>query len=186
MLHILLVFAIDTLPPTLLSPEPRDTLVVVTGNPLQPTKPYTPKEWTRVPPALPQKKTPPVRIGMKLLLPFVAGASWGLHETITHHWPTFERKHPNVNQQWWNPSESWRNKYRNRDPNQGRTAVPVQITDAKHMLILTHNAALFGAGVIVGIGNNRKWWQYCMDIGCSLLAYSAGNFLTYNILYRPP
>lgn len=187
MLHLLLVIALDSLPPpTLLAPPQRDTLVVVTENPLQPTKPYTPKEWTRVPPALPKRPIQPVRIGLKILLPFVAGALLGVHETILHHWPAFERRHPNANAQWWNPAKSWRNKYNHGDPKQGRTAVPVQITDAKHLLLTAHNATLFAAGVNIGFGRPKKWWQYTLDIGGSLLSYTVGNFLTYNIIYRPP
>lgn len=187
MLTLLLALALDSIPPpTLLAPQRSDTLAVVTGNPLQPVKPYTPKEWTRVPPALPKKTVQPIRIGLQIGLPFLAGASWGLHETISHHWPAFERRHPGANAQWWNPAQSWRNKYRNKDPDQGRTGVPVQFTDAKHLLILAHNTMLFAAGVNIGFGRPKKWWQYTLDIGGSLLSYTVGNFLTYNIIYRPP
>lgn len=120
-------------------------------------------------------------------LSFVAGASWGLHETLQHHWPAFERKHPGANPQWWNPDESWRKKYRGGDPERGRTGVPVQFTDAKHLLVLAHNTTLFGSGVSIALGGKRrKWWRYAVDAGASLVAYSAGNFLTYNVLYRPP
>ena len=186
MIHLLLVIALDSLPPMLLAHPQRDTLVVATANPLQPTKPYSPNDWTRVPPALPKKPVRPVRIGLKILLPFVAGSFWGLHETILHHWSAFEHRHPNANPQWWNPAESWRNKYRGGDPEQGRTGVPVQFTDAKHLLMLAHNTMLFAAGVNIGFGRPKKWWQYTLNIGGSLLSYTVGNFLTYNIIYRPP
>ena len=151
--------ALDSLPPpTLLAPGKRaDTL------------------W----------RTPVKRLLPALGLSFVAGASWGLHETLQHHWPTFERKHPGANPQWWNPDQSWLNKYQNRDPNQGRTGVPVQLTDAKHLLVLVHNTTLFSAGVSIGIWHRRKWWRYAVDAGAALLSYSAGNLLTYN-MYRPP
>lgn len=116
-----------------------------------------------------------------------AGGFWGLHEVLTHRYAAFQHVHPRANPQWWNPAESWRNKYRNGDPEQGRTGWPVQVTDAKHLLMLAHNTTLFGAGVSVSIGGKRrKWWQYVADAGASLAAYSAGNFLIYNILYRPP
>lgn len=179
---------LDSLPPpTLLAPGKQDTFLWQTPvNPFLYREPYTP--YTPIVKPLPKNR--PKKHSLRLLLAtglsFVAGASWGLHETLQHHWPAFKRKHPGANEQWWNPSESWRNKYRSRDPDQGRTGIPVQFTDAKHLLVLGHNATLFGAGVCIGIGKPRKWWRCALDAGASLVAYSAGNYLTYNILYRPP
>lgn len=187
MLQLLLVIALDSMPPpTLLAPPRRDTVWQTPIDPLRKREPYDPKGWTREPPALPRKQRTALRTGLNLALPFVAGALWGLHETLLHHWPVFAAKHPNAKPQWWNPAESWRNKYRNKDPDQGRTGVPVQFTDAKHLLILAHNTMLFAAGVNIGFGRPKKWWQYTLDIGGSLLSYTVGNFLTYNIIYRPP
>ena len=138
-------------------------------------------------PILPKpRKQQSLRLVPEMGLSFVAGASWGLHETLQHHWPAFERKHPGANSRWWNPAESWRNKYRGGDPERGRTGWPVQVTDAKHLLLTAHNATLFAAGVNIGFGRPKKWWQYTLDIGGSLLSYTVGNFLTYNIIYRPP
>ncbi len=191
----------DSLPPkpSLLAPptEQPPTFFLVPTNPLAPAKRVGPGDsvWWQGRLYLPAKPVPTKREGgagirrhiAPLSLAFVAGASWGLHETISHHWPAFERRHPGANAQWWNPAESWRNKYRHGDPESGRTAVPVQITDAKHFLVLAHNTTLFGAGVCVALGGKRrKWWRYALDAGAALAAYSAGNFLTYNILYRPP
>lgn len=174
-------------PPSILAPATpkQDTIFAVSPNPLVGKQPYDPAAWTRIPPALPKKKVSPIRIGLQIGLPFVAGALWGLHETLQHHWAYFAEKHPGANPQWWNPAESWRNKYRNRDPEQGRTIWPVQLTDAKHLLVLGHNATLFGAGVSIGFGRPRKWWGYAIDVGVSLLSYSAGNYLTYQF-YQPP
>lgn len=189
MLTLLLVISLDTMPPpTLAAPPPaqRDTVWMSSGNPLAPRVPFDASRWTRTPPELPKKTVQPIRIGLQIGLPFVAGGLWGLHETISHHWPAFERRHPGANPQWWNPAESWRNKYRGGDPERGRTGIPVQFTDAKHLLVLGHNATLFGAGVCIGIGKPRKWWRCALDAGASLVAYSAGNYLTYNILYRSP
>lgn len=163
----------------------KDTLWQTPIDPLRQREPYDPKTWTREPPPLPRKQRPALRTGLNLALPFVSGALWGLHETLQHHWPAFERKHPGANPHWWNPAESWGNKYRNRDPEQGRTGWPAQVTDAKHLLVLGHNATLFGAGVCIGIGKPRKWWRYALDAGASLVSYSAGNYLTYQF-YQPP
>lgn len=61
MLTLLLVIALDTLPPTLLNPAKADTIWQVSGNPLQPLEPYTPKKWTRSPAELPERKIKIVR-----------------------------------------------------------------------------------------------------------------------------
>lgn len=174
-------------PPTILAPATRkgDTIFVTSPNPLLGKQPYRPEDWTRIPPPLPKKNVKPVKLGLQIGLPFVAGALWALHETLQHHWGYFERKHPRANPKWWNPAESWRNKYRNGHPEQGRTGWPVQVTDAKHLLVLGHNSTLFGAGIGIGFGKPRKWWRYALDTGVLLLAYSAGNYLTYQF-YKPP
>jgi len=188
---LLLVFSlrlcsIDSLPPpTLLAPGKRDTLWQTPVDPFRSREPYTPPPPK---PILPKpRKQQSLRLVPEMGLSFVAGASWGLHETLQHHWPAFERKHPGANSRWWNPAESWRNKYRGGDPERGRTGWPVQVTDAKHLLVLAHNTTLFGAGVCVALGGERrKWWRYALDAGAAVVAYTAGNFLTYNILYRSP
>jgi hypothetical protein len=192
MTTLLLVLCLRSLsdslaPPSILAPSSRrgDTIFVTSPNPLLGKQPYRPEDWTRIPPTLPKKNIKPVKLGLQIGLPFVAGALWALHETLQHHWGYFERKHPNANAQWWNPALSWKNKYRNSDPNEGRTCWPVQVTDAKHLLVLGHNATLFGAGVSIGLGKPRKWWRYAIDAGVSLLSYSAGNYLTYQF-YKPP
>ena len=188
LLVLSLGFAYDSVaPPSILAPASGkgDTIFVTSPNPLVGKQPYDPAAWTRIPPALPKKTVRPIQIGLQIGLPFVAGALWALHETLQHHWGYFERKHPNANPQWWNPAESWRNKYKNGDPDQCRTGWPVQVTDAKHLLVLGHNATLFGAGLSIGFGKPRKWWRYAIDAGVSLISYSAGNFLTYQF-YRPP
>lgn len=115
---------------------------------------------------------------------FIAGAAWGAHEGLTHHWPAVHTKFPNLNPAWWNPAESWKRKYFQHDPEQGRRHVPVQFTDAKHLLITAHNVALFGAGVTITINQRRPVLHYLIDAGISLVAYSAGNFVTYNLILR--
>lgn len=115
-----------------------------------------------------------------------AGGFWGLHEVLTHRYAAFQHVHPRANPQWWNPAESWRNKYHNRDPEQGRTSVPVQFTDAKHLSFTLHNTALFGAGVCLTLGDHRrKWWQYAIDLGVGLAGYSLGNALVWGTIYAP-
>lgn len=115
---------------------------------------------------------------------FTAGAAWGTHEAVTHHWPAVHAKFPSLNAQWWNPAESWKNKYFQHDPENARRKMPVQFTDAKHLLVTVHNVCLFSAGVTVTIGEKRPVLHYALDAAVSLAAYTVGNALTYNLIFK--
>lgn len=130
-------------------------------------------------------------------LSFVSGASWGLHEVTAHHFSSVQAKHPGLNSRFWNPAESWKNKYVNGDPEQGRTrfagvTIPAHLTDAKHILASVNQVTAAGAGAAIGfnigidIGRNknkkqrRPIWHYGVDAAISFAAYSAGNALFYS------
>ena len=118
-----------------------------------------------------------------LALSLISGAAWGLHEKTAHHWPQFQKRFPNANPGFWNPAESWRNKYKGGEPGQGRNGVPICATDAKHILATTNQVFIFSAGATIFLGQKRKWWHYAADAGLSFLAYSVGNKLTFNWIY---
>ena len=72
------------------------------------------------------------------LLIILGGMSYGLKETVTHHYPAFEARFPHADQSWWNPALSWHNKYEGGIPAQGpafwgSTTVFVFVTDAYHL-----------------------------------------------------
>ena len=48
----------------------------------------------------------------------LAGIGSALMDTLQFHWSTFRWK-DKVNEQWWNPFLSWRNKYVDGDPKKG-------------------------------------------------------------------
>jgi hypothetical protein len=116
------------------------------------------------------------RAAPALALSFTAGAAWGTHEVLMHRYPDFKAVFPGANDQWWNPKISWQNKHTND--------VPVWFTDAKHTLATYNQAALFGAGVCIAIGQKRPLRHYLIDAGLSLGAYSLGNLLTYDVVFR--
>ena len=118
-----------------------------------------------------------------LALSFAAGAAWGLHEKTAHHWTEFHARFPSANPGFWNPAVSWRNKYRNGEPEQGRNNTPIWATDAKHMLSSGNQVLIFAAGATITIGKKRKWWHYAADAGISFAAYTIGNRITYKWIY---
>lgn len=119
-----------------------------------------------------------------LALSFAAGAAWGLHEKTAHHWDKFRQRFPNASWMFWNPAMSWKSKYVGGNPNNGRTKTPIWFTDAAHLIATINQTAIFGAGVTIAIGGHREWWHYAADAGLSFLAYSIGNELTFNWLYK--
>lgn len=113
---------------------------------------------------------------MPASLCFVAGASWGLHETLMHHNAAFFRVFPGASRRYWGP-QSWQNKY------EDAWYVPVQVSDGKHLTATAHHIALFAAGVTISIGERRPVWHYLADAGLSLASYSLGNTIVYDWIF---
>ena len=116
----------------------------------------------------------------------ISGACWGFHETSVHH-P--DKIPAGWNKQFWDNRQSWRNKYRNGDPEQGpkyvgSTTFLAWTTDAKHLFGTAHRATLFGSAVVFTIGEKRPAWHYLADIGIGFLSFSAGFHSVYTIGFK--
>lgn len=80
-------------------------------------------------------------------------------DKISHHF--YNSVFKNLNPYYWNPEFSWRNKYKNRDPNQGKrfvgsTTFLVWVTDAWHLLkFLWKNLLLLA--VVLDFPNGESW-----------------------------
>ena len=122
------------------------------------------------------------RTGIAAGLSFASGMMYGIHETVVHH-P--DRIPDTWNRQWWDASESWRNKSRGGDPEQG-PAFPgsrgalVWTTDAKHLFGAGYRVTMFGAGLTIGLGEKRKIKHYLRDCLVSAAAFQLGFHLSYN------
>lgn len=130
------------------------------------------------------------RIPLKLGLMFLSGAADGMTQVIAFHPDRFFDHHPNANRQFWDNSISWRNKYRNGDPAQGRAFVGsttwlAWTTDAYHLFRTTSRlTAVAGLTIPLYAGNGKKLRHYAAEIGLSGLAWSAGFHTTYSLLYK--
>lgn len=94
------------------------------------------------------------------LIVFSGGCN-GLHETLHYHYQSFQGWFPSADAQYWNPAESWTNKYKNGDPDQGprfflSTTVLVAFTDAKHLLGELHRDTL-----ALGMWFFGYWYRGC-------------------------
>jgi hypothetical protein len=116
------------------------------------------------------------------ILAFASGASWGLHERVVNHNAVFLARFPRANRTFWG-AESWKNKYKGGVVANGRKLVPVQFTDAKHLLASGTQVLGFGAGV-VWWKSGKYWLWLVLDLALVFGSYSLGNFITYNLIFR--
>jgi len=127
------------------------------------------------------------RLRKSLILPaslaFVSGAAWGTHEVVENHNHRIFRMFPGANPRFWGP-ESWKNKYWGFNPENGRNKTPIYFTDADHLLASTTQVLAFSAGATIMLGEDRPVVHYLIDAGLTFVAYTAGNVLTYNIIFR--
>jgi len=111
----------------------------------------------------------------------VSGASWGLNQTLNHHPDRFFRRFPGASYRFFGP-ESWRNKYWQFDPEQGRNNVPIWFTDAKHLTASGSHVSAYCAGLTITIGRKKPAWHYAFDLGLSFVSFTIGNYFTYEAL----
>lgn len=110
------------------------------------------------------------------ILVFTSGAAEGVMDHLQFHY--------DGNSQYWQPDISWRNKYKNRDPQQGMTfrgKYLVFTTDGWHMMKFVRNATIFTAFTLK-VGEKKKWWVYVAEGAGYWLVNRAGFTLTYNLL----
>ena len=117
-------------------------------------------------------------------LVFLAGAAKGFNETLQFHWKEFHRQFPGANPQWFNPMVSWKNKYRNGDPDAGpryflSTSALIMFTDQYHLNNFINKTA-WGSAIVIKIGEKRKpFKQYLLDFLYYGLCHQAGFAATY-------
>lgn len=127
--------------------------------------------------------------GNKLLtggLLFTSGAAKGFNEALQFNYGGFENIFPKANDQWFYPTLSFRNKYKDGDPAKGAkfplsTSVLVMFTDQYHLNNFIQRAALTAALVIkIGEGK-RPLRHYLFDA----LYYTACYQVGFHAIYYP-
>ena len=126
-----------------------------------------------------------------VVLLYFSGFFNGYRDVLTYHYSEFKRHHSNANDQFWNPAISWTNKYKNHDPAQGpkfwgSTTIFVPVTDANHATESIGKYCMIAA-IVIKIGEKRKPFKfYLMDAFLYTVAYNAGFWTTYELIYAPP
>lgn len=131
----------------------------------------------------------------------VSGFCDGTAETLRVHYDEFENVFPNANRKYWNPAESWENKWkmplRPSDNNwyylgynpkyaekfpYSSTALSFA-TDGYHMIRMVRNVTMITA-IVIPIGSKKNWKQYVVEAGCYYLAYTSGFNLAFDVIYK--
>lgn len=120
---------------------------------------------------------------------FFAGMCDGVSQTLYAHYSAFEKRFPEANDQYWNPYQSWTNKYANNDPNMGEkfpgsTTVFVFTTDAYHLFRTINKVNLVTLGALE-FSERRPLLNYAIDFLLYSAVYSAGFTLTYQVFFKP-
>ncbi len=127
--------------------------------------------------------------GNKLLtggLLFTSGAAKGFNEALQFNYGGFENIFPKANDQWFYPTLSFRNKYKDGDPAKGAkfplsTSVLVMFTDQYHLNNFIQRAALTAA-LVIKIGERKKPLRhYLFDALYYTACYQAG----FHAIYYP-
>jgi hypothetical protein len=119
-------------------------------------------------------------------LMFLAGSAKGFNEILQYNWDGFEKVFPDANPQWFYPPFSYKNKYKDGDPEKGpkfpfSTSLLVMFTDQYHLNNFIQRASITTALVIkIGEGK-RPFRHYVFDV----LYYTACYQLGFHSVYQP-
>jgi len=118
---------------------------------------------------------------------FLAGAFNGISQDVLFHYNEFENTFPNTDPQFWDPSISWVNKYKNGDPLQGArfpgsTTILVGTTDGYHAMLSSRDIMIVTS--IALSSKSRSWKHFLKKTAVYTLAYGAGFHLTYRTIIK--
>ena len=119
-------------------------------------------------------------------LTFISGMSDGLNQALQFRYSGFKKVFPKARDQWYDPSISWANKYKGRDPSKGAkffgsTSFLVGTTDAYHATRTISNSFNAAAIVFSVTDKKRKWWEYLLDACIYWGINRVGFSLVYNV-----
>jgi hypothetical protein len=117
---------------------------------------------------------------------FLAGAADGVNQALMYQYEGFKKMFPHSNDQFWKPSLSGANKYKNGDPRQGARfpgskTYLVFLTDGYHLTRFTDHLLWSGAVAIkLSCHEKRKWYAYVLEAAGYWMINRVGFCSTYN------
>ena len=126
----------------------------------------------------------PIIISFFLFL--LAGIAEGTAETLKFHSSGFFHIFRKANPNFWDASISWKNKYKNQDPEQGpsfwqSTKALVSLTDGYHLLRLLRN--WFTIFAILVSPSMPEWYMYPAAFVLLCMAFTVGFGMAYDYLF---
>jgi hypothetical protein len=114
-----------------------------------------------------------------------AGAADGLNQVISFKYEAFKKKFPGVNNTYWYPKISYRNKYKDHDPQKGAkffgsTTFLVWTTDAYHSTRFAEHLFMVGAVAVKFTQQKKKWYYYLAEAAGYWIVNRAGFAVVYN------
>jgi len=115
----------------------------------------------------------------------ISGAAKGFNETLEFNWKGFEDVFPKANPKWFYPQQSFKNKYKDGDPEKGAkfplsTSALVFLTDQYHLNNFINRASLTAA-LVIKIGDGKKplkhyvfdalYYTACYQVGFGSVYY---------------
>jgi hypothetical protein len=133
-------------------------------------------------------------------LMFLSGLTEGTNEALAFHYRQgFKRCFPGASDQFWDPSVSWKNKYKNNDPSQGprfpgSTEVFVAFTDGYHMMRTSKLIMDMGALTYCANSNHKEkgkyrfinWKTVAQDFIVLSALRTIGFHVTYSWMFANP
>ena len=115
----------------------------------------------------------------------VAGTLDGFSEELKFHYPKVKSKMPYLNDQFWNPDLSWRNKYKNGDSKQGAayvgsTGILVSTTDGYHLTRFLNKG--FAIGGIITFDYSKSFKKNLKQVLLTALVYTAAKGTTHFLI----
>jgi hypothetical protein len=119
---------------------------------------------------------------------FVAGWADGTAELSKWKWDEFEAFYGDVNDEWYDPRVSWKNKYKNRNSADGpayfgSTTFLVGTTDNYHMMRSIRNLSI-AATLFIVPRCEWDWRRMLLRVFCYTLANRAGFWVGYELPLR--
>jgi len=134
-----------------------------------------------------------LKVIIPVLVIFVSGAANGLHETLHYHYASFQKRFKNADPTYWNPAESWGNKYEGGKQENGEkflfsSTFLVFLTDAKHLLSEAHRDLLMIGCFMLGyfyreIKNRHHYLIVLLALALMYGIQAAGFTIVYDLIF---
>lgn len=122
---------------------------------------------------------------------FASGFARGFKEALGDHYGAVKRVFPNLNDQFWDPSKSWKNKYADYDNGVSAerfplsTTVLVGATDGRHLLGTIERAGMIGGTFVFCIdGKKRSKGYWVKKFIAATVVNMAGFTASYTVLFH--